>query len=648
MYCNIVFMIDIFVISKITQYRYYVIAITDVRSLGLSTKWRTLMIKKTMKVRENTFRKLEDPFENGAAKKYVFYVKVDDVAEGIPMATNPRDQKLTSGVATAIKESLLSNDGYFHLKNRGIVLSAESVHYNNKEKIATIIFSDELSHGNIDGGHTYKIVCEHKGENLEQYVQFEVMTGVEDIIENLAEARNTSVQVDAKSMAELAEKFDPIKEGLEGMPFFKRIAFKQNQISVDDETGKKNKMIDAREIVAIISMFNISLYDALHHPTQAYSSKAKMLDMYLKNPEEYREYVNIMPDIFDLYDAVEMEFADAYNAGGGRYGRKKYAGYKDGKIVAKSKFGLNKMQYKVPDGLLYPVVAAFRSLLVKNKVTGKYEWKNGVGPIDVWDNNKEDLVNKIMNFAASIGDNPNAVGKDSNIWDLAYMTIMLTKFVHDDNVYCKYYEVFYILFHTGLRISEFCGLTIKDIDLKNRIINIDHQLQRIGSMEYHIESTKTNAGTRKLPMTEDVFRMFRAILEDRPTDFPEIMVDGYVGFLFRDKNGMPEVALHWEHRLKNAVNRYNSIFRVQLPKITPHICRHTYCSNQAKAGMNPKTLQYLMGHSDIGVTMNTYTHLSLDDAKNEMIRMEELEQARKEVDKAEDKKPMKQNMFKVV
>ena len=55
-----------------------------------------------------------------------------------------------------------------------------------------------------------------------------------------------------------------------------------------------------------------------------------------------------------------------------------------------------------------------------------------------------------------------------------------------------------------------------------------------------------------------------------------------------------------------------------------------------------------MGHSDIGVTMNTYTHLGLDDAKNEMIRMEELEQARKEVDKTEGKKPMRQNMFKVV
>ena len=114
------------------------------------------------------------------------------------------------------------------------------------------------------------------------------------------------------------------------------------------------------------------------------------------------------------------------------------------------------------------------------------------------------------------------------------------KFVHDDNVYYKYYDVFYILFHTGLRISEFCGLTIKDIDLENRIINIDHQLQRTSKMEYIIESTKTNAGTRKIPMTEDVYLTFKRILENRPTDLPEKMVDGYIGFLFRDKNGMPD------------------------------------------------------------------------------------------------------------
>ena len=195
------------------------------------------------------------------------------------------------------------------------------------------------------------------------------------------------------------------------------------------------------------------------------------------------------------------------------------------------------------------------------------------------------------------------------------------KFIHDDNVYCKYYEVVYILFHTGMRISEFCGLTLRDIDLENRIINIDHQLLRTSEGKYVIEATKTNAGTRKLPMTEDVFRCFQAIIEDREKPRYEKILDGYTGFLFTDKDGKPLVAMHWEHRFNHMVKRYNDIYRVQMPNITPHVCRHTYCSNMAKSGMNPKTLQYLMGHSDIGVTLNTYTHLGLEDAADELKRM---------------------------
>ena len=75
-----------------------------------------------------------------------------------------------------------------------------------------------------------------------------------------------------------------------------------------------------------------------------------------------------------------------------------------------------------------------------------------------------------------------------------------------------------------------------------------------------------------------------------------------------DKEGKPLVAMHWQNRFNNMVNRYNDIYRIQMPNITPHICRHTYCSNQAKAGMNPKTLQYLMGHSDPRMTMGLYAH----------------------------------------
>ena len=222
------------------------------------------------------------------------------------------------------------------------------------------------------------------------------------------------------------------------------------------------------------------------------------------------------------------------------------------------------------------------------------------------------------------------------------------KFIHDDNVYCKYYEVVYILFHTGLRISEFCGLTLRDVDLENKILNIDHQLQRTANMKLVIESTKTNAGTRKLPMTEDVAQCFRAIIEDREAPGNEKIIGGYMGFLFLDKNGNPEVAMHWEHRFNHMVKRYNEIYRVQMPNITPHVCRHTYCSNMAKSGMNPKTLQYLMGHSDIGVTLNTYTHLGLEDAADELKRMEDLEVARKELEKAKGEKPVSQKMFRAI
>ena len=53
-------------------------------------------------------------------------------------------------------------------------------------------------------------------------------------------------------------------------------------------------------------------------------------------------------------------------------------------------------------------------------------------------------------------------------------------------------------------------------------------------------------------------------------------------------------------------------YKAAMPEITPHVCRHTYCSNMAKSGMNPKTLQYLMGHADIGTTLNVYTHVNFE------------------------------------
>ena len=116
-----------------------------------------------------------------------------------------------------------------------------------------------------------------------------------------------------------------------------------------------------------------------------------------------------------------------------------------------------------------------------------------------------------------------------------------------------------------------------------------------------------------------------------------MIVDGCAGFLYLDGDDKPMVAMHWQHRFNHMVNRYNQIYKVQMPKVTPHVCRHTYCSNMAKSGMSPKTLQYLMGHSDISVTMNIYTHLGLEDAVQELHRLEEQERILGEVKEEEEK-----------
>ena len=215
--------------------------------------------------------------------------------------------------------------------------------------------------------------------------------------------------------------------------------------------------------------------------------------------------------------------------------------------------------------------------------------------------------------------------------------------IKNDSHYKRYYEGIFILFHTGLRVSEFCGLTVNDIDLEKRTINVDKQLQK-GNGKYYILSTKTKAGARLLPMTDEVYQCFAAILERRRPPKVEPIIDGVGKFLFYDVNGHPTVALHWEHYFKLIVRKHNSIYKYQLPRITPHVCRHTYCTNMALSGVSAKTLQYLMGHSDISITLNVYTHIKFDDAQKEVAliqarQQKEMENVRKELEQVGEIQP---------
>lgn len=195
-------------------------------------------------------------------------------------------------------------------------------------------------------------------------------------------------------------------------------------------------------------------------------------------------------------------------------------------------------------------------------------------------------------------------------------------FIREDETCRKYYDEFVVLLGTGMRVSEFCGLTRDDLDFEQRRIRVDHQLIRERSGRYYVEKTKTSCGVRFIPMAEVVYQSLRNILARRKTVKTEMSVDGYSGFLLLDRDGHPKVALHIENEMRWAMKKYGRLYPEQpLPHVTPHVLRHTFCTNMANAGMDVKTLQYLMGHSDVGVTLNIYTHASYERAVEQMMRI---------------------------
>lgn len=197
----------------------------------------------------------------------------------------------------------------------------------------------------------------------------------------------------------------------------------------------------------------------------------------------------------------------------------------------------------------------------------------------------------------------------------------LLTFAKSDRTYKKYYDELVILLETGLRISEFCGLDLNvAVDMKNKSILVEHQLLKDTETGYYIEKPKTKSGIREIPMTDKAYDAFQRLIKSRKKTEP-IVIDGYSNFLMLNGKGLPQVASSYNMVLKGLVKKYNKTHDDELPEISPHSLRHTFCTKMANKGMTPNTLQYIMGHSDISVTLNYYAHGSFGSAKAEMERI---------------------------
>lgn len=173
----------------------------------------------------------------------------------------------------------------------------------------------------------------------------------------------------------------------------------------------------------------------------------------------------------------------------------------------------------------------------------------------------------------------------------------------------NYYDDIVILMGTGLRVSELYGLTKKDVDFKKRLIFIDHQLCRTAEKPYFVKSPKTSSGVRCIPMSDVVYMALKRVVANRQPPTVELLVDGYSGFLFLDKAGMPKVVMHLENYMRGMQKKMERIYGKSFPRVTPHVLRHTFCTNMQRAGIDVKSLQYLMGHSNVSVTLDVYTHV---------------------------------------
>ena len=360
------------------------------------------------------------------------FVKIRDLANGmIPDKINPRSHeeiKMKGRIPQAIAESLNDDPCLFHLLNRGCLILAKRAWYNNQTRMLHFVLESEDEHGMVDGATTDRVLARMKSEAAiadfsdlrneelpemfrDSYIYLEIIAGEMDagLRLKLAQARNTSAQVKEFSLVDLGHGFDWLKDVLEKSDLRGRVRYRENE----------PKSVDIRTVLGLLTLFhpNWDNDGESGDPIVAYTGKERVLDYYQDEAwiPGYRTLEAVVVDILKLYDYIHVNFPTHYK---GRLGGRKEVDYRDPAKKQKPKvlkLTDTETRHGLPDGWLYPLLGAFRMLLIP--AGGKNtEAKWAICPFEYFDKHGAELVQDVADQSRELGSNPNATGKSRMLW----------------------------------------------------------------------------------------------------------------------------------------------------------------------------------------------------------------------------------------
>ena len=382
---------------------------------------------------------MQDPNFEGSETHYML-VPASELPEGIPLDANPREPKVNRPVYRAVSKSLCQTDdgveGSFHLKHRGITIVASAVTKCRESRgdgldVFNLHFPDDAVYGIVDGGHSYEIVREAVGAGAvpdNEFIKLEVMTGLrpEGLITDIAGGRNTSMQVQAKSLLDLNNEFQFLKDVLAADGWDKRVAWHEGQ---DGE-------VDVVDVIAMMSCFDtVSYPDRTTHPVDAYRRKKSMLDRFENDPNRYRRLAPVLRDILKLHDWIAFDSQSRWqNVGGvsgsgGNYGRLE--------MVEMVKPGRPKIRFPFLIGVesekrlrrpaVFPILASFRLLLTEEPHGERYgsypaaKWRKDFDEVmELWEASGGQLLRTFYEHFGSTGRDLHAAGRSSALWGSIY------------------------------------------------------------------------------------------------------------------------------------------------------------------------------------------------------------------------------------